>query len=309
MSGALARCCLWLRTHAMHAGSSWILQDPAGSGTIRHDPARSCWVNAGSLQPPLAAAVLWAAAASARHWVPAGRPAQLRCKEEWAWPVALGLRRRAPAPPAHRLQGPLLEQLPLPVSPPPPKKNNTQMLRVRGRQGQAAGGSAAGSGGRGGDGGRGRERCVGGGARVCVGGAWAGSYNSARRAKQTLEPLLSPQYPCNAAPWSAACGAQAPPPLPPSVYIGDSMTDIPAFISADVALLLGANPLVRQVAAVAGEASSVCVCVCVCGGERGGAGRPLLRGSKHWEWESTDSLCVDRAPPPPSPPPPPKTTK
>lgn len=37
-----------------------------------------------------------------------------------------------------------------------------------------------------------------------------------------------------------------------SVYVGDSMTDIPALISADVGMLLGSNALVRQVAAAAG---------------------------------------------------------
>lgn len=37
-----------------------------------------------------------------------------------------------------------------------------------------------------------------------------------------------------------------------SVYIGDSMTDIPALISADVGLVMGSNALVRQVAMVAG---------------------------------------------------------
>ncbi|KAL4420336.1 hypothetical protein ABPG77_006143, partial [Micractinium sp. CCAP 211/92] len=37
-----------------------------------------------------------------------------------------------------------------------------------------------------------------------------------------------------------------------SVYIGDSMTDIPPLISADCGILVGSNDLVRQVAAVAG---------------------------------------------------------
>ncbi|KAI3425347.1 hypothetical protein D9Q98_009111 [Chlorella vulgaris] len=37
-----------------------------------------------------------------------------------------------------------------------------------------------------------------------------------------------------------------------SVYIGDSMTDVPPLISADAGILVGGNSLVRQVAAVAG---------------------------------------------------------
>jgi phosphoserine phosphatase len=37
-----------------------------------------------------------------------------------------------------------------------------------------------------------------------------------------------------------------------AVYIGDSMTDLPALISADVGIVMGSNQLVRQVAAAAG---------------------------------------------------------
>ncbi|KDD71175.1 hypothetical protein H632_c5639p0, partial [Helicosporidium sp. ATCC 50920] len=37
-----------------------------------------------------------------------------------------------------------------------------------------------------------------------------------------------------------------------AVYVGDSMTDIPALISADIGILVGANPLARRVAAAAG---------------------------------------------------------
>ena len=37
-----------------------------------------------------------------------------------------------------------------------------------------------------------------------------------------------------------------------AVYIGDSMTDIPALISADVGIIMGSNQLIRQVAAAAG---------------------------------------------------------
>lgn len=39
----------------------------------------------------------------------------------------------------------------------------------------------------------------------------------------------------------------------PTVFVGDSMTDIPALISADVGILLGSNPLVQQVALAAGK--------------------------------------------------------
>lgn len=42
-------------------------------------------------------------------------------------------------------------------------------------------------------------------------------------------------------------------PLPRrAVYVGDSMTDVPALISADIGVLIGRNPLARRVAQAAG---------------------------------------------------------
>ena len=74
-----------------------------------------------------------------------------------------------------------------------------------------------------------------------------------------------------------------------SVYIGDSMTDIPALISADVGVLMGTNRLVRQVAAVAGIPLRPLVAYPVGSstsnydGNAGGGGEPILYETSSWD--------------------------
>eukprot|EP00887_Chlorella_sp_A99_P000146 scaffold16.g146.t1 len=73
-----------------------------------------------------------------------------------------------------------------------------------------------------------------------------------------------------------------------SVYIGDSMTDVPAFLSTDFALLVGVNPLVRQVAAVAGiQMRPLLAAPLEAGGELGGAEAPVLYEA--WGWDEVEA--------------------